>query len=238
METLLYSRVDALMFSPPELGCVLYLSGLPNSGSKIHDRSPYSNHGAITGATWQRLPSGLWCLSFDGTDDKVDCGSGESVDIGTRDFTLEVWVKGSRTGTVEALLYKYISDAGYQMYFNSSNQLCAHLFDSAAGGASKGVVIYATNLRDGVWHHLVYTNIRSVATGGSLYVDGVRKATSGNNCITDLSQSANLYLGAGYLGGTQFFSGDVALPRVYNRHLGALEIQRHFNREKQLFGVW
>jgi len=66
METLLYSRVDALMFSPPELGCVLYLSGLPNSGSKIHDRSPYGNHGAITGATWQRLPSGLWCLSFDG----------------------------------------------------------------------------------------------------------------------------------------------------------------------------
>ena len=226
------------VFTPPDLGTVLSLTGLPGGSNKIHDRSPYGNHAIITGATWKRLNTGLWYLSLDGTDDKVDCGSGDSVDIGTRDLTLEIWVKGDRTGGYEQLLNKYISDAGYQMYFNSSDQLYAHLFDYAAGGASKGAVIYTTNLRDGVWHHLVYTNIRSVTTGGSLYVDGVRKAASGNNCQTSLAGTSSLYVGAGYLGGTQFFNGSVALPRVYNRALGALEIQSHFNREKQLFGVW
>src|SRR3990167_10553439 len=35
------------------------------------DRSRYQNHGTITGATWKRLPSGVWVMSFDGTDDNI-----------------------------------------------------------------------------------------------------------------------------------------------------------------------
>jgi len=41
---------EDLVFSPPELGCVHYLPGLPGGGSKIHDRSPCGNIGTITGA--------------------------------------------------------------------------------------------------------------------------------------------------------------------------------------------
>jgi len=36
----------------------------------------------------------------------------------------------------------------------------------------------------------------------------------------------------------QTFDGYIALVRMYNRALNALEIQKHFNREKHLFGVW
>ena len=74
MKTLLDRDIDELIFDPPELGSVLYLTGLPCGGSKIYDRSPYGNHGTITGATWKRLPSGLWYLDLDALDDYVDCG--------------------------------------------------------------------------------------------------------------------------------------------------------------------
>ena len=47
---------DELVFNPPELGCVLYLPGLPGGGSRIHDRSPYANNGTVAGATWRHLP--------------------------------------------------------------------------------------------------------------------------------------------------------------------------------------
>ena len=89
MKTLI-DRED-LVFDSAELGCVLHLPGLPGGDSTIHDRSPYGNHGTITGATWKRLPSGLWCLSFDGSDDYVTVGLGASINI-TGPFTTKAWV--------------------------------------------------------------------------------------------------------------------------------------------------
>ena len=82
---------NSLVFNPPELGCVLFLPGLPWSSSKIHDRSPYGNHGTITGATWKRLPSGLWYLSFDGIDDYVSLGTSASLNL-VDDFTMMAWL--------------------------------------------------------------------------------------------------------------------------------------------------
>jgi hypothetical protein len=45
-------------------------------------------------------------------------------------------------------------------------------------------------------------------------------------------------LGAKIGGNPRSLDGSVALPRIYNRVLTALEVQNHFNREKHLFGVW
>ena len=37
-------------------------------------------------------------LQFDGVNDFVDCGSDDSLDFGTRDFTLSAWIKGNIFG--------------------------------------------------------------------------------------------------------------------------------------------
>ena len=84
---------NKMIFDPPEIGCVLSLTGLPGGGSTIYDRSTYGNHqGTITGATWRYTPGGLWCLSFDGNDDYVRVPYSTSLDI-TDQITLELWVK-------------------------------------------------------------------------------------------------------------------------------------------------
>ena len=82
---------DRLVFEPPQPGCVLYLPGLPGGGNKLYDRSPYANVGTITGATWKRLPSGLWYLDFDGTDDYLDVGQDSSL-MPTTSLTIELWL--------------------------------------------------------------------------------------------------------------------------------------------------
>ena len=46
-----------------------------------------------------------------------------------------------------------------------------------------------------------------------------------------------LYIGS-QDGGQRFINGIIALPRIHNRALMALEIENHFQREKYLFGVW
>jgi len=63
---------DDVIFGTPPDRAVLWYPGLPGGGTKIYDRSiKRANNGTITGALWTRLPSGLWVLDYDGTDDKV-----------------------------------------------------------------------------------------------------------------------------------------------------------------------
>ena len=52
---ILLDKEDSI-FNPPQLGCVLSLTGLPGGGNKTYDRSPYGNIGTIIGATWMSCP--------------------------------------------------------------------------------------------------------------------------------------------------------------------------------------
>lgn len=78
---------------PPALdGAVLYMPGLPGYGSKIWDRSQGGNHGTIVGATWERLPSGLWTLRYWG-DDYVNIDSALTSLAATTKGYWGIWVK-------------------------------------------------------------------------------------------------------------------------------------------------
>lgn len=56
-------------------------------GMTIHDSSGRGNHGQIHGARWVQTAGGH-ALRFNGVDDCVDCGNGESLDL-SRPLTLE-----------------------------------------------------------------------------------------------------------------------------------------------------
>ncbi len=56
----------------------------------LEDETRYGNNGTIAGATWERLPSGLWVNSFI-TNDTITVADA-SVFQGTGDFSLEFWV--------------------------------------------------------------------------------------------------------------------------------------------------
>jgi len=83
------------------------------TGSTANDSSGNNNDGTITGASWVQgtwddsgnrnlgtvhgasLTTGKFgkCYSFDGTDDYIDCGSGNSLDITGNEIALVVWIK-------------------------------------------------------------------------------------------------------------------------------------------------
>ena len=83
--------MNKLLFGASEPDSVLSLPGLPGGGSKIYDRSSYGNNVTVMGATWKVLPSGLWHLYFDGTDDYLCPGDDSQYDI-TGQVTLGAWV--------------------------------------------------------------------------------------------------------------------------------------------------
>lgn len=230
METLLDR--DKLVFDPPEGDCVLSLSGLPGGSGKIYDRSPYGNIGTITGATWKRLPSGLWVLSFDGVDDYVTCGTAPSLLItGDAARTGKAWINLDTLGGAggrNVMSYGVGATSNMvQFGIDSAGNLAIYLY------ANDHVSASTVSLGD--WHHIVFT---LVETTTKLYLDGNLVSTkTDHTTINTLADSVTFKIGCRYDTNWKF-DGLIALLSFHRGALSALEIQNHFQREKHLFGVW
>ncbi len=205
---------EKLIFSPPHLGCVIYLPGLPGGGSSIHDRSPYAKSCSITGASWAKTPGGLWCLSFDGNDDVV------TIPLGLDSYSswaIELWVYLPSTGMSGNGVYGY--DGNHTLYMQAGGALI--LYWGASLLAFGGKVLDA-------WNHIVAQRQGSNWQG---YTNGKLDDSTASSNTTG---ATTLYLGgqgaAGY--GTQ----KQALVRIYvNTTLPAGVISNHYDQEKRLF---
>jgi len=217
--------------STPAIGCVLDLPALPGGGSKIYDRSPYGNIGTITGATWVRLPSGLWCLSFDGSDDHVGIPNSASLDIANA-ITLMVWVRSSVNSNCRMLWKQNYGNAGYGLWSTADVS-----FDTGHAVGGRDMLASGVNTADDVWHLITGTyDVDAGTNNKKVFIDGVQK---NQKTLTEAigSYASSLYIGAASPSVT-VLTGYIAPPRIHNRALSALEIQNSFNREKHLFGVW
>jgi len=218
--------------STPPIGCVLHLVGLPGGGNKIYDRSPYGNIGTIVGAVWKRLPSGLWCLSFDGNDDYISCGTNSVMDFTSGDFTIEAWIRTEDLSVSNVIFCRGDLQAdGYSFWINSAGYLNFQTWQSTArqdtNSSTGGIVVDA-------WYHTAVTRVGAVA---KLYKNGLDDTITAGTHQDPTSSPDAAEIGI-HNSANWPFEGFIALPRVYNRALSALEIQNHFNREKHLFGAW
>ncbi len=94
-------------------------------GSVINDKSGNGNDGTIFGATWAQGKRGS-ALSFDGVDDYVNAGNGQSMDI-TDKITLSAWVNPSSWGSSDfpRIIVKEtgVSVNSYALYVRKDNSL-------------------------------------------------------------------------------------------------------------------
>ncbi len=237
--------IDKLVIDSPELGCALYVPGLPGGSNKVHDRSPYSNAGTITGATWKRLPSGLWCLSFDGLDDKIPIPDAASItDVFGGGGTVEFWLNAASDGQAGSGRFYTKGSLAFLAVGESAGKIKA-LFELPWSGDNGKWSSINTIITLNTWSQVVltynsdspdndptvYINTTAYTVGSGLTEDatptGTRTSDSGNDLVMGNTVATDRTL-----------DGSIALFRAYNRTLSALEIQNHFNREKHLFGVW
>ena len=190
------------------------------TGSTAYDSSPEGNNGTIYGASWVRGKFG-YALKFDGTDDYVDCGSDESLNI-TDAVTIEAWVKPR--GSYSDLSFPTIvrKEGAYALRF--------HYID----GSLQGIVwiggsIKVSNALENAWDTTKWTYFVFVYDGQylRLYRDGVEavdpRAQTGAVDVTTNN------LGIGATGdGRYFFNGLIDEVRIYNRALSAEEIKIHY----------
>ena len=216
----------------PDSSCVLNLSGQdqPDYGTTIYDRSGLGNHGTITGATWVKLPSGLWVLSF-GTNKKVDCGTSTSLQFTTQDFTIEAWIYLTDMSSANTIISKGSWNVdGYFVQVQPGGNLFLATSQAGAGqdNYSQGGLI--TTLK---WYHIAV--VRS-GVNAYFYINGVLRQGGLHNIINPAACTASLKVGV-RTEGYQWMIGNIALLFVHNSALPVNTIVSRYNAQTHLLGI-
>ena len=191
------------------------------------DLSGNNNTGILTNGPVPTVGKLGQALSFDGVDDYVDAGAPASLNFGTGDFTLSVWVKPADT-TAREIINKALPSgtfAGYELRRGDGVASVNAPFQFWPFNTSSNAVSSITIPTTGLWYHVVA--YRSGGTIG-IAVNGVIEATAANS--VDVSSSQPLRIGFDNTGwsGT-WWNGSIDEVRIYNRALSAAEIKRLYN---------
>lgn len=145
------------------------------------------------------------------------------------DFSEEIWVKGSAaSGSGPGTLW---SDSAGLMDAGSTTSASDHgVGVDATGrivaGCGNGVTIRsaASALTDGLWHHVVFTRVRT--TGAlALYLDGQSVATA-TTCNTT-THTAGIYYGRSHES-NRYLAADLDEAAIYSRALTPAEVLDHY----------
>lgn len=194
---------------------------LGKQGQTLYDWSGLANHGTLVNMTnddWIPDKNG-WSLDFDGSNDRVNIGNPDSLNI-TNEITIEAWIK--TTDTNGAIINKDAIGGGtrqYAMYF-AGNQLVIIFFNPATF-----VIAPAGVGNDGKWHHIL-GRLKGTSFGGDgkayLYIDGKLLGVSAGTLASISSTGSPLWIGNRIDGFA--LDGQIGKVSIYNRALSDTEI--------------
>lgn len=197
---------------------VLYLPLYELDGASFMSRDAYGHLATVTGALW--TPQGR---SFDGLDDKINCGHHSAFDI-TEAITLEAWVrvKGPTWDDAGGIISKRVQGVDYEWYIRTA---AANTFWGGVS-TSSGEKLVGNNggLTTDTWYHLVLVYDRISVR---IYVNGALDSTptAGTDAIN--TGVSDVHIGW-YYSNVYAFDGRIGEVRIYNRALTLLEIKHNY----------
>jgi hypothetical protein len=170
----------------------------------------------VNGTAWAPGKFGT-AVSFDGVNDIVSVANPSTLNMGTADFTVSMWVKRNALGGgVQRHLFSKCAPAAWEfgckeLYFVGD----LLRFGTYGTGDTDSATIADTN-----WHHVALTFTRSTSTV-RIYVDATLRTSAAQNIEAD--NSAHV-VQVGNLRGSNTFSGLLDEVRFYARALTAAEV--------------
>ena len=158
------------------------------------------------------------------TNDYISCGNDSSLQFGTGDFSVSVWVKRGAVGAVHQIA-GYGDDDGIHWYlgYHSDNKLRFRTDDTSTDTSTYS----SSTVADTNWHHIAVTCDRDGDT--KFYIDGsLDNTTDHSPSSSTLTHASDPFLiGARNSGGsaTQPFNGSIKNVAIWNRVLTATEVQ-------------
>ena len=159
------------------------------------------------------------CMAFDGTDDYIDCGNGDNLNI-VNSITISVWAKPISSSVGQIVGKGTDGSTGYWIFLNTASQGWRAKFE-----ANSQIELLATGGADlNKWYYLVasYDNI----AGGKLYINGILKhSLSANGNIVSPS-ARNFLIGAHATGDWYKFNGLIDNVSIFNKALEVSQINQ------------
>ena len=199
-------------------------------GATIADLSGNQNHGTLSPNYPIDCPSRIESvnqklirgLNFDGIDDTLECGQGESLDV-SGPITLELWYKPVAVTSTKFLLSRNLTTLTNMQYGLAVDNLTRLRF-YVAGNLWAPVFVF----NPGIWYHvcLIYNN-----PNWNFFVNGASKQTR-VSAKTQFSIDCNFVVGAYcILNNGRALWGPLGIDelRIYNRALTSTEVLKHAN---------
>ena len=159
-----------------------------------------------------------YSLGFDGTNDYVNCGNGESLNI-TADITIELWFYADSwtdpIGTVPGLISKRdtFSDMDWELFYGTGGFGNEIRFWYGNSGTNTLFTGSNVNPSEDTWHHLAVTRSGS---DWILYLDGVAEDTDSNSNPIPTGDSLRIGKLGGDVGDSECFQGKIDEVRIWN----------------------
>ncbi|NCC23170.1 MAG: LamG domain-containing protein [Alphaproteobacteria bacterium] len=204
-------------------GLVMHLELDETSGTTAGDSTALGNNGTLND-----FPADPWldsggvfsgALEFDGNDDRVSIPDDDTLDFGTGDFSVSLWIKGDGIPANERVLFQgdTVTTTGFTIHLQTQ----ARFYVWTTGWGDQGTGVFSTTtVDDGSWHHVV--GVRRNGTN-YIYVDG-NLEDSASGSTANVTNAATIYLGDNVWGSAPF-TGSVDDVRIYNRALTSAEIE-------------
>jgi len=204
--------------------------------TRVVDVSNSGNNGTCIGmGTNCNYTTGKYgnATSFDGTDDAVNFGTPNALNLSTN-FTISTWVKvrsfvdlsgvvgKGPTGANPTISIRADSNAGANQFLFRINDGTNNAEDSWAGNSIN------------TWYHVVMV-VGARGTSGVLgYVDGVQRVSLDTSAVGIITSSSNWYVGWNERN-NKYFNGSIDEVRIWNRSLTADEVSQLYMSNLQKF---
>ncbi len=225
----------------------------PGSGTTWNDVSGMDIHGTINSATYTSDADGKY-FAFDGTDDYISfaMGGGRPLPLRLATWSTECWFKQasggstSNTGSGGQVYYPLVTkgmgeadgsnlDMNYGMGIRTDGKIGAD-FEQTGNGFNRPVTSNGT-VSLNTWNHLL---VSYNGTTWGVYINGILDKTSAKNVSARSDSIQHNAIGtsmnsSGARGG--YFSGKIAIARIYGRALSYAEVRNNYNSHKGRFGL-
>jgi len=170
------------------------------------------------------LPRIDYALSFDGIDDYIEVMDASSLNFGSGDFSVFMWVKTTAYPSIGK--YGSIADIGWVLNGTATIGHDGELVVAFTDSARNFIEFYSDMaINDGEFHFVGFVRSSNLCY---IYIDGVSVKTQDISSIGNISSTSSLLIGAidsDAIG--DFYDGIIDEVRIYNRALTLAEIQHN-----------
>ncbi len=188
------------------------LSALGENDTHTFDISKYGNNGTVDGSVFTTSGKYGGAFQFDGVDDYINVSDDDSLDFGTGNWTISLWMNAKPRAIDDPTIFLAKQDV---------NEFHGYFFNLLASGQISieldAEPFFAGFLAEGKYDDNKYHHITLVRSGIDfiLYIDAIQRGSATIDISSNFTNNGSLEIGSSTVNNA-YFNGTLDEVRIYN----------------------